>query len=44
LDIFFAEKTLKAVIKKAKARAGSNLGLAGIFFARVCALGRADGQ
>ena len=33
------KKTLKAVIKKAKARAGSNLGLAGFFFARVLPTG-----
>ena len=32
-------ETLKAVIKKAKARSGSNLGLAGFFFARVLPTG-----
>ena len=41
---FLLKKTLKAVIKKAKTRSGSNLGHAGFFFARVCSDGRADGQ
>ena len=43
-ELWVLKKTLKAVIKKAKARSGSNLGHARILFARVGIHGRADGQ